>query len=331
MKTALICGANGQDGAYLARLLLEKDYAVWGTSRDAQARPAANLQRLGIGKQVRMVSMSPIDFRQVYVTILMAKPDEVYFLAGQSSVGLSFDQPAETMESIAIGTLNILEACRMANWPIRLYHAGSSECFGDTGGIPADESTPFQPRSPYAAAKASAYWLVKSYRKAYDLFACTGILFNHESPLRPLRFVTQKIVHAASRIAKGSGERLRIGDLSVERDWGWAPEYVEAMWLMLQQEEPRDFVVATGQSHPLESFLAKAFSCFDLDWRDHVDRDEALLRPNELRHSLASPLKAKVDLGWKASVFLDGVVERMANAAGASVEEPELTSDKPLP
>ena len=331
MKTALICGANGQDGAYLARLLLEKDYAVWGTSRDAQARPAANLQRLGIGKQIRMVSMSPIDFRQVYVTILKAKPDEVYFLAGQSSVGLSFDQPAETMESIAIGTLNILEACRMANWPIRLYHAGSSECFGDTGGISADESTPFQPRSPYAVAKASAYWLVKSYRQAYDLFACTGILFNHESPLRPLRFVTQKIVHAASRIAKGSGERLRIGDLSVERDWGWAPEYVEAMWLMLQQEEPRDFVVATGQSHPLQSFLAKAFSCFDLDWRDHVDRDEALLRPNELRQSLASPLKAEVDLGWKASVFLDGVVERMANAATASVGQPELTWDKRLP
>jgi GDPmannose 4,6-dehydratase len=331
MKTALICGANGQDGAYLARLLLEKDYAVWGTSRDAQARPAANLKRLGIDKQVRMVSMSPIDFRQVYVTLLDVKPDEVYYLAGQSSVGLSFDQPSETIQSITIGSVNILEACRMATWPIRLYHAGSSECFGDTGGIPADETTPFKPRSPYAVAKAAAFWLAKSYRQAYDLFACTGILFNHESPLRPLRFVTQKIIHAANRIAKGSCERLQIGDLSVSRDWGWAPEYVEAMWLMLQQDEPCDFVVATGQSHQLQSFLAKAFSCFDLDWHDHVDHDEALLRPNELRQSLASPLRAEVDLGWKATVFLDGVVDRMAKAATASVEEPELTWDKPLP
>jgi len=318
-KRALICGITGQDGAYLARMLLEKGYTVVGTSRDALARPAASLVSLGIAQRVEVISMVPIDFRQVYVTLLNTRPDEVYFLAGQSSVGLSFEQPAVTVESMAIGTLNLLEACRMVDWPIRLYNAGSSECFGDTEGIPANESTPFRPRSPYAVGKASAFWLVDSYREAYGLYACTGILFNHESPLRPLRFVTQKIVHAASRIAHGSRERLLVGDITIERDWGWAPEYVEAMWLMMQRDTPEDFVVATGESHSLEEFMSAAFSYFTLDWRDHVDHDPSLLRPNELRRSVADPHRAAVSLGWVACSRMKDVVSRMAAEAFRSL------------
>ncbi len=314
-KTALICGVTGQDGAYLAELLLRKGYTVWGTSRDAQGRVASGLETLGIGNDVRLVSMSPIDFRQVYIALLNARPDEVYYLAGQSSVGLSFSQPAETMQSIAFGTLNVLEACRLAPWPIRLYHAGSSECFGDTSGYAADEGAPFKPRSPYAVAKASAYWLVNNYREAYRLFTCTGILFNHESPLRPNRYVTQKIVRAACRIAHGSQERLSLGDLSIVRDWGWAPEYVEAMWLMLQQETPTDYVVATGHSSRLDEFVAAAFGHFGMEWQNHVDRDPSLLRPNELKASVANPRRANLDLGWTATARMPDVVRRMAEAA----------------
>ena len=228
-KTALICGVSGQDGSYLARLLLSKGYLLWGTSRDAQGSSLSNLRTLGIREQVNMLSVVPEDFRSVFTAIKKSSPDEIYFLAGQSSVGLSFDQPAETIESVVIGTLNVLDACRMSDKAIRFYHAGSSECFGDSKGRPANEQTPFNPRSPYAVAKASAFWLVDNYREAYGLFACTGMLFNHESPLRPARFVTQKIVQAAKRISKGSKEKLMLGRLDISRDWGWAPEYVEAM------------------------------------------------------------------------------------------------------
>jgi GDPmannose 4,6-dehydratase len=244
-RRALICGVGGQDGSYLARFLLTKGYVVFGTSRDAQGASFRNLHALGIAKQVSTLSMVPEDFRSVFMAVKTAMPDEIYYLAGQSSVGLSFDQPAETIQSAVLGTLNMLEAARMADKQIRLYHAGSSECFGDTDGKAADESTPFNPRSPYAVAKASAFWLVNNYREAYDLYACTGILFNHESPLRPAHFVTQKIVAAAKRIAAGSDEVLTLGRMDIARDWGWAPEYVEAMWRMLQQEHPDDFVIAT--------------------------------------------------------------------------------------
>jgi GDPmannose 4,6-dehydratase len=195
-KVALICGVSGQDGSYLAALLLSKGYSVFGTSRDVQGSGFSNLHQLGIQERVQYISMVPEDFRSVLVALRKSKPDEIYYLAGQSSVGLSFEQPAETIQSITLGTLNMLEGCRMMDKQIKLYHAGSGECFGDTQGKPADEKTPFYPMSPYAVAKSSAYWLVNNYRDAYDLFACTGILFNHESPLRPERFVTQKIIHA---------------------------------------------------------------------------------------------------------------------------------------
>ena len=308
---ALICGISGQDGSWLAQLLLTKGYEVWGTSRDAQGSSFPNLVRLGIRDRVRVLSMAPEDFRSIFVALKQSKPNEVYFLAGQSSVGLSFEQPAETMQSITLGTLNILEACRMVDSPIKLYHAGSSECFGDTGGVAANERTPFHPRSPYAVAKASAFWLVDNYREAYGLFTCSGILFNHESPLRPERFVTQKIISTVRRIANGSPEKLQLGRLDIARDWGWAPEYVEAMWLMLQQDYPDDYVIATGYTHSLESFVSIAFATFGLDWRKHVEQNPDLFRPTDLMVSSADPGKAKVKLGWEACFGLNEVIKGM--------------------
>lgn len=313
-KTALICGVSGQDGSYLAALLLSKGYAVFGTSRDAQGSSFANLRKLGIQDQITFLSMVPEDFRSVLVALRKSNPDEIYYLAGQSSVGLSFEQPAETMQSITMGTLNILEGCRMLeteNKVIKVYHAGSGECFGDTQGEPANENTPFYPMSPYAVAKSSAYWLVNNYREAYGLFACTGILFNHESALRPERFVTQKIVRAVKRIAQGSTEKLKLGRLDIARDWGWSPEYVEAMWLMLQQEKPQDYVIATGVTMSLEEFVQAAFSQAGLNWRDYVEQDPALFRPTDLAVGRADPTKAYRELGWKATTTGVDVVKKM--------------------
>lgn len=313
-RTALICGISGQDGAYLAQLLLQKGHRVIGASRDAQMSGFGNLVRLGIRDRVEVASMAPSDFRSVLQVLAKYQPDEIYNLAGQSSVGLSFEQPVETLESISIGTLNLLEGIRFLNRNIRLYNAGSSECFGDTGDTPANELTPFRPRSPYAVAKAAAFWQVANYREAYGLFACSGILFNHESPLRPERFVTQKIVRAARRIAAGGQERLTLGRLDIQRDWGWAPEYVEAMWKMLQLPQPEDFVIATGETHSLQDFVAEAFSAVDLDWRKYVDTDSALMRPADLSSSRADPSHARGKLGWQAQTSMAGVVRKMVGA-----------------
>jgi len=311
MRRALICGISGQDGAYLARFLLEKGYAVWGTSRDAQASTFANLLRLGILDRVKTVSMAANDFRSVLQAISRSEPDEIYNLAGQSSVGLSFEQPAETLESIATGTLNLLEVIRFLGLPVRFYNAGSSECFGDISGLAADEGTLFQPRSPYAVAKATAHWLIANYRTAYGLFVCTGILFNHESPLRPPRFVTRKIVQEAVRIAKGSHEKLILGNMGIQRDWGWSPEYVDAMWRMLQLDTPEDFVIATGESNSLEDFIAAAFSEVGLDWRQYVIQDPKLFRPTEIRHSRGHAEKARRLLGWEANMRMRDIVREM--------------------
>ena len=310
-KTALICGVSGQDGSYLSSFLLRKGYTVWGSSRDAQGSSFANLRELSILDKVNVLSMVPEDFRSVLMAIKQSAPDEIYFLAGQSSVGLSFEQPAETIQSAVIGTLNMLEACRMFDKKIRLYHAGSSECFGDTQGQAANEETPFNPRSPYAVAKASAYWLVNNYREAYGLYACTGMLFNHESRLRPRRFVTQKIVQAAIRIGNGSDEKLQLGRLDISRDWGWAPEYVDAMWRMLQLNKPEDFVIATGQTYSLEDFVAHAFKIQGLNWQEHVICDRSLFRPTDLSLSRADPSKAKLILDWQAEVNMPQLVEKM--------------------
>ncbi|OQX23015.1 MAG: GDP-mannose 4,6-dehydratase [Desulfobacteraceae bacterium IS3] len=313
MKKALICGISGQDGAYLAQSLLQKGYAVFGTSRDAQMSSFTNLAQLGIREHVSLESMSLNDFRSVLQILAKVKPDEVYNLAGQSSVGLSFEQPVEAMESISVGTLNLLEAIRFTGLPIKFYNAGSSECFGNAP-EPADENTPFRPRSPYATAKAAAFWEVANYRESYRLFACSGILFNHESPLRPRRFVTRKIVSAVCRIAKGSSEKLKLGNISIRRDWGWSPEYVEAMWLMLQQEKADDYVIATGETHSLEEFVAAAFSAVGLQWKDYVETDENLLRPADLAISRANPEKARKKLGWRAKYNMPDVVRMMIEA-----------------
>ncbi len=310
-KTALICGVSGQDGSFLAELLLSKGYSVFGTSRDAQGSGFSNLRQLGVKEQIQFISMVPEDFRSVLVALRKSNPDEIYYLAGQSSVGLSFEQPAETIQSITLGTLNMLEGCRMMDKQIKLYHAGSGECFGDTQGNPANEQTPFYPMSPYAVAKSSAYWLVNNYRDAYGLFACTGILFNHESPLRPERFVTQKTVRAVKRIAQGSSEKLKLGRLDIARDWGWAPEYVDAMWRMLQQDQAQDFVIATGTTMTLEEFVQAAFDEANLNWRDHVIQDPSLFRPTDLEIGRADPSKAVKALQWQASTRGTDVVKKM--------------------
>ncbi len=295
MKSALICGVSGQDGALLARLLLKRGYRVFGTSRDAQIGSFRNLLRLGIREEVELLSMTLTDFRSVFQALKKVTPDEIYNLAGQSSVGLSFEQPVETLESNALGVLNLLEAVRFLGESVRLYNACSSECFGETC-VPADETAPFHPRSPYAVAKAAAFWEVANYREAYDLFACSGILFNHESPLRPERFVTRKVVAAACRIAAGSQERLRLGNLDIHRDWGWAPEYVDAMWRMLQQDAADDYVIATGESHKLEDFVRLAFSAVGLDWRNHTEVSRELLRASDIRTSSGNSAKARARL-----------------------------------
>jgi GDPmannose 4,6-dehydratase len=319
MKTALICGVSGQDGAYLAKLLLGKGYRVVGTSRDAQVSLFSNLERLGIRAEVECLSMVLTDFRSTLQTLARVRPDEIYNLAGQSSVGLSFEQPVETMESIALGTLNLLEAVRFMGEPVRVYNASSTECYGDTGAEGASETTPFYPRSPYAVAKAASHWAVVNYRDSYGLFAANGILSNHESPLRPERFVTRKIVSAACHIKAGRQQDLRLGNLAIQRDWGWAPEYVDAMWRILQPDTAEDFVIATGEAHSLESFVSAAFAAVGLDWSDHVTVDQALFRPAEILFNRGNAAKARARLGWTATAKMPDVVQMMVAAELAAV------------
>ena len=320
MKRAIILGASGQDGAYLSRFLLDHDYEVHGSSRDAEMRTFHRLEQLGVRDRVAMHSVSMRDFRELLQLISTVQPNEIYNLAGQSSVALSFSQPIETMESIATGELLVLEAIRYLRLPIRLYNSGSSECFGDTAvGSASDERTPFVPRSPYATAKATAHWTTTNYREAYGLFACSGILFNHESPFRSERFVTRKVADAAAAIAAGRQKTLQLGNLDISRDWGYAPEYVEAMWLMLQRDEPDDFVIATGESHTLQEFVAAMFAAHGLDWRDHVETRPELLRPSDLRYSRGNPAKAKQILGWEAKTkFADLIGKLVGVASGKS-------------
>lgn len=310
-NTALICGITGQDGSYLAHFLLSKGYIVWGTSRDAASLNNHNLAMLGILGKINVVSMNPLDFNSVSTAINMARPDEIYYLAGQSSVGLSFEFPAETIQSIVLGTLNILEVCRKLSREVRIYQAGSGECFGDIYHEPADERFNFQPKSPYAVAKASAYWLIDNYRDAYNMFACTGVLFNHESPLRPSRFVTQKIISSARAIANGEQDKLILGRIDISRDWGWAPEYVEAMWLMLQQPMPKDFIVATGTSYTLAEFIDLVFQSFDLQLKDHIIQSAEFYRPSDIIISRANPTRINRDLGWQAKTMLPEIVNKM--------------------
>lgn len=312
-RIALIFGISGQDGAYLAHLLVSKGYQVHGTSRDADVNGFVNLEKLNLKGKVKLHSASLSDFRSVLSVLRKVSPDEIFNLAGQSSVALSFDQPVETFESISVGSLNILDCLRFDGRPVRFLNAVSTECFGFTP-TPADETTPFTPVSPYATAKAAAYWTTSNYRNAYGLFACSAILANHESPLRPPRFVCRKIVAAALRIATNGDERLKLGNVAIERDWGWAPEYVEALWAMLQQDTPQDFVIATGETRSLRDFVATVFSAVGLDWTQHVDTDPEMFRPLENPRSQLNPSKAERVLGWRARYRMHDVARLLIDA-----------------
>jgi GDPmannose 4,6-dehydratase len=310
-KTALIAGITGQDGAYLARHLLETGYRVVGSSRDAQSSDTTRLRRLGIHDDIELISLAPNDFRSVLKALSSIEPTELYNLAGQTSVGLSFEQPVECMESIASGTLNFLEVLRYLKSPTRLFSAGSSECFGDTQQQPANETTAFHPRSPYAVAKSTAFWQVANYREAYGIYCCTGILANHESPLRPKRFVTQKIIDGVRRIKLGETQELRLGNLEIWRDWGWAPEYVMAMHRMLQAPVAKDYLIASGNTTSLREFVRMAFAAAGLVAEPYLTSDETLLRPNDLKYSFMDSSLISKELGWKAQILPNEIVERM--------------------
>jgi GDPmannose 4,6-dehydratase len=312
---ALILGVTGQDGAYLAELLIKQGLEVHGTSRDKEASSCANLRRLGIYDRVGLHSVVLSDFRSVVTVLNNVKPTYIYNLAAQSSVGLSFEQPVETIDSIMHGTINALEAMRFLVLEAKFYNASSSECFGETSkDRAADELTTFRPRSPYALGKAASFWAVANYREAYGLFACSGLLFDHESPIRPARYVTQKIVQGAMAVATGRSRSVALGMLSLSRDWGWAPEYVDAMARMLELEAPEDFVIATGETNTLEDFVRATFECFGLDWREHVVTNEAFFRPTDISYSSGNPLKAEQRLGWKARNKMRDVVALLVDA-----------------
>jgi GDPmannose 4,6-dehydratase len=310
-QTALIVGVTGQDGAYLAHHLLGLGYRVVGTSRDAQMADSSRLEKLGVADDVHLLSLAPNDFRSVLKAVSWVQPHEIYNLSGQTSVGLSFDQPVECMVSITEGTLNLLEVIRHLGGGIRFFSAGSSECFGQTGDIPATEDTPLRPRSPYAVAKAAAYWQVATYREAYGMFACTGILANHESPLRPKRFVTQKIIDGVREIKAGRATRIQLGNLGIWRDWGWAPDYVKAMVLMLQAGKPQDFLIASGTTTSLREFAQEAFAVADLDLADHLESVDVLKRPADLQYSAMNPSRIAEELGWIAKRPLSDIVDKM--------------------
>lgn len=325
-RVALIFGVSGQDGAYLAHLLLEKGYEVHGTSRDIEANPMPNLSRLGVRDRVHCHSVAPLDFRSVLQVIRNTSPTEIYNLAGQSSVGLSFSQPVETLQSTLLATVNILESMRIERIDARLYNASSSECFGTSASGPLSETSAFRPQSPYGVGKSAAHWAVANYRESYGMYACSGILFNHESPLRPSRFVTQKIVKGAVDIAQGKAERITLGPLDIVRDWGWAPDYVHAMWRMLQIASPEDFVICTGTGHKLRDFVEATFRALNLDWHDHVHVDPALFRPADPKVIVGDPNRAKERLHWAATVQFDDIVRRMVLAElnrRAGEERPE--------
>ncbi|HYR27114.1 MAG TPA: GDP-mannose 4,6-dehydratase [Thermoanaerobaculia bacterium] len=313
MKTALIFGVSGQDGAYLARLLVAKGYLVHGTSRDAVAHPFNRLESLGIRGLVIAHTVATTDRDAVRRLLTALQPDEIYNLSGLSSVARSFAEPASAWSSIADAHALLLESASELVPAARIYHSSSSECFGDlAAGSAADEDTPFAPLSPYAAAKAAAHRVTADFR-AQGLFACSGIVFNHESPLRPEGFVTRKITAGAAAIAAGLAHELPLGDLSASRDWGYAAEYVEAMWRMLQQPEPADFVLATGESHTVEELAAAAFAEFGLDHRRYVTVDPSLLRRAEIRYSRGDASRAKRILGWEAGTKFRELVKLLVD------------------
>lgn len=314
MKTALITGITGQDGAYLSDLLLKKGYKVYGAERRASTRNRTRLDRLGVTNEIEWVDFDLADLGGMLRVIQNIQPDEVYNLAAQSFVGLSFDQPIMTGDITGIGVTRLLEAIRTINPKIRFYQASTSEMFGKVQAVPQSEETDFYPRSPYGVAKLYAHWMCINYRESYDMFNCSGILFNHESPLRGREFVTRKITLAVANIVSGKQKELYLGNLDSKRDWGFAKEYVEGMYLMLQQDEPDDFVLATGETHTVEEFVDAAFSSQNLNWRDYVKQDPRFMRPSEVDLLLGDPTKAKNVLGWSPKVKFEELVALMVES-----------------
>lgn len=321
MKTALILGVSGQDGAYLSRLLLDQGYAVHGTSRDAAAQPFTGLQSLRIRDRVVTHSASMRDAGELRQLVDQLRPDEIYNLSGLSSVAHSFADPVMARESIAGAQRMLLDVVRDAAPETRVYHSASSECFGVCPpGSASDEETELAPRSPYAEAKTEAHRTTVDYRQRYGLYAVSGIVCNHESPLRSDRFVTKKLIAAAAAIAAGRDTgKLAMGDLTVSRDWGYAAEYVEAMWLMLQQDAPEDYVLATGEAHTVEELAAAAFAQFGLDHRDHITVDPTIFRPTDLPYTRGNPARARERLGWEARTKFAALVRLLADAERRAV------------
>lgn len=312
MPTALVTGVTGQDGSYLAEFLLEKGYTVVGMVRRTST---INFERINhIQDQIEIVQGDLLDQMSLVEILQQYQPTEIYNLAAQSFVPTSFNQPVLTGEFTALGVTRVLEAIRLVDPKIRFYQASSSEMFGKVVEVPQRESTPFYPRSPYGVAKVYGHWITVNYRESYNLFGCSGILFNHESPRRGLEFVTHKITHAAAKIKLGQAQELRLGNLEARRDWGYAGDYVRAMWLMLQQETPDDYVVATGETHSVQEFVEETFSYLDLDWREYVVQDPKFYRPAEVDLLVGDPSKAGQVLGWEPSVDFRGLVRLMVDA-----------------
>ncbi len=311
MKHALVTGITGQDGAYLADFLLKKDYKVYGTYRRLSTPNFWRLQYLGIFDKVELLPVDLLDSFSITEAIRISRPDEIYNLAAMSFVGASFEQPLASAEITGLGVVKFLEAMRNIAPEVRFYQASTSEMYGDNLFEEQSEDTLFEPSSPYAAAKLYAHSMVKIYRKGYGLFACNGILFNHESPLRGLEFVTRKITNTVAKISLGLEEYIELGNIEAKRDWGYAPEYVEAMWLMLQQDEPDDFVIATNETHTIKEFLEVAFSYVGLDWEKYVRIDERFMRPVDVRYLKGSYEKAKDKLGWEPKTRFSGLAEIM--------------------
>lgn len=331
MKKALITGITGQDGSYLSKLLLDKGYQVYGAFRRTSDLHLNRLKYLGVDEKIQYLPIELLEFTNIYRAIEKIQPDEIYNLGAQSFVGLSFEEPIFTADVTGMGPLRVLEAIRAVNPKVKFYQASSSEMFGKVQAVPQDENTPFYPRSPYSVAKLSAHWMTVNYRESYGLFACSGILFNHESPLRGLEFVTRKITHGLARIQHGLQEKLILGNLDSKRDWGYAPEYVEAMWRMLQQPEPEDYVVATGETHTIREFVENAFLAVgtEIVWKGSeinekgydkktgkvlVEVSLEFFRPVEVDALIGNPKKAMEKLGWKPKTKFSALVRIMVEA-----------------
>jgi len=315
-KRALITGITGQDGAYLAKFLLDKGYQVFGIYRRLSTPNFWRLQYLGIFDKVHLIPADLLDAASITEAMEVSCPDEIYNLAAQSFVGASFEQPVGTGQITGLGATRMLEAIRLLKIEkkVRFYQASTSELYGNSNCKMQKELTHFMPRSPYAAAKLYAYWITKIYREGYGIYAANGILFNHESPLRGLEFVTRKISNGVAKIALGVEKKLHIGNIKAKRDWGYAPEYIESMWMMLQQPEPDDFVIATGKTHSVEEFLEEAFGLVNLDWSKYVVIDKRFMRKLEVDYLCGDCAKAKEILGWRPKVSFKELVKIMVNA-----------------